>query len=155
MGALGSGPQHKFIFDEKTITNIKKWRTIGLSWGHIAAMLGMKSETPIEKFRKENPEIDLECGKVKLNVQAKFIHNYIKYVNNQMERGENINPQHIQKIFEHFGVSPKESNSVFNAIQVNGGASNGLQVTFVTPQKLQPKNEPFEIEANVIDAETN
>ena len=152
MGAFGSGPVTRFEFDDKTIANIKSWRVIGLSWSHIAIKLGMRSETPLEKFRKENPEIDFETGEKQLNITSRFIGQYIKYVSKQMEEGNQVNPQHVQKILEHFGVFQKEQNSIVNAIQVNNDNAGGLKVNFVNPKELVPQADTFEIKApDVID----
>ena len=151
MGAAGSGPRTQFVFDEKTISNIRKWRTLGLSWTNIALGLGMKSETPLEKFRKENPEIDLECGEKKLNIQAKFIQQWIRYVSKQMEEGAQVNPQHIQKLMEYFGIFQKENNSSLTAIQVNNSDNKGLQVRFVKPNELTEQEKQALPEKDVID----
>lgn len=153
MGAFGSGPVPKYVFDDKMISNIKKWRAIGHSWSHIADRLGMRSETPLEKFRKENPEIDLECGEALLNLESVLIQDIVKLVRKLCADGKSPPPDLIKMLMTYLRVFQKEENNVVNAIQVNGGAATGLQVTFVKPEELQKKNDTFEMEARTIDAD--
>jgi hypothetical protein len=157
MGNYDSGPRPKYIFDEEMIKKIKRWRSIGHSWGHISERLGFKSETPIEKFRKENPEFDLECGEAVLNLESALLQDIIKLVRKLCADGKSPPPELVKMILSYFKVIEKDENKQITAIQVNGGAgnSNGIQVNFVAPGEAQRLEQAQQLIGDIIDAETN
>lgn len=155
MGNYESGPKHKYVFDEEMLKKIKRWRSIGHSWGHIAERLGMKSETPIEKFRKENPEFDQECGEAVLNLESLLLQDLIKLVRKLCADGKSPPPELVKMIMNYFKVFEKDDNKQITAIQVNNQPDAGIQVNFVEPQQVRQISNPFETGIEVIDVKGN
>jgi hypothetical protein len=157
LGGAGSGGLNKKDFTDAEIENMKRWRMIGHSYEHIAYRLGLKSETAIERFRKENPEFDKEVGAAVLNLESTLIQDLIKLVRKLCADGKSPPPEIVKMVMQYFKVFEKDNKTDITAIQVNGGAnnSNGIQVNFVAPGELQKLESQAPLLGEVIDAETN
>lgn len=130
---------------------MRKWRMLGHSWEHIAFRLGMKSETPIERFRKENPEFDKEVGAAVLNLESALIQDLVKLVRNLIGQNKSPPPEIVKMLMQYFKVFEKEQKTDITAIQVNGQQDAGIQVNFVAPEDVKQLLNPSKKQTDVID----
>lgn len=151
MGGAGSGGYSKKEFTDVEIENMRKWRMLGHSWEHIAFRLGMKSETPIERFRKENPEFDKEVGAAVLNLESALIQDLVKLVRNLIGQNKSPPPEIVKMLMQYFKVFEKEQKTDITAIQVNGQQDAGIQVNFVAPEDVKQLLNPSKKQTDVID----
>lgn len=149
-GSFGSGGHNKKEFSKKDIENIRRWRSLGHSWTHIAYRLGFKSETPIENFRRENPWFDEECGEAVLNLESVLIQDLIKLIRKLCADGKSPPPEIVKMVMQYFKVFEKDS-APLTAIQLNNSDSKGLQVKFVKPNELTEQENQALPEKDVID----
>jgi hypothetical protein len=124
---------------------------LGHSWEHIAYRLGMKSETPIERFRKENPEFDKEVGAAVLNLESALIQDLVKLVRNLIGQNKSPPPEIVKMLMQYFKVFEKEQKTDITAIQVNGQPDAGIQVNFVSPEDVKKLINPLQKQTDVID----
>lgn len=155
MGGAGSGGYSKKEFTDVEIENMRKWRMLGHSWEHIAYRLGMKSETPIERFRKENPEFDKEVGAAVLNLESALIQDLVKLVRNLIGQNKSPPPEIVKMLMTYFKVFEKEQKTDITAIQVNNQPDAGIQVNFVAPEDVKQLSNTLQNIGDVIDAEVN
>jgi hypothetical protein len=151
LGGAGSGGYSKKEFTDVEIENMRKWRMLGHSWEHIAYRLGMKSETPIERFRKENPEFDKEVGAAVLNLESALIQDLVKLVRNLIGQNKSPPPEIVKMLMQYFKVFEKEQKTDITAIQVNGQPDAGIQVNFVAPEDVKQLINPLQKQTDVID----
>ena len=151
MGGAGSGGYSKKEFTDAEIENMRRWRMLGHSWEHIAYRLGMKSETPIERFRKENPEFDKEVGAAVLNLESALIQDLVKLVRNLIGQNKSPPPEIVKMLMQYFKVFEKEQKTDITAIQVNGQPDAGIQVNFVSPEDVKKLINPLQKQTDVID----
>ena len=151
MGGAGSGGYSKKEFTDAEIENMRRWRMLGHSWEHIAYRLGMKSETPIERFRKENPEFDKEVGAAVLNLESALIQDLVKLVRNLIGQNKSPPPEIVKMLMQYFKVFEKEQKTDITAIQVNGQPDAGIQVNFVAPEDVKQLINPLQKQTDVID----
>lgn len=147
MGGAGSGGYSKKEFSNADIENMRRWRTLGHSWAHIADRLGLRSETPIERFRKENPEFDKEVGEAILNLESALIQDLIKLIRNLCANNKAPPPELVKMIMQYFKVFEKD-NAPMTAIQLNNSDSGGLQINFVAPKELEKPVEVIDAKAD-------
>ena len=155
MGGAGSGGLNKKEFTDAEIENMKRWRMLGHSYEHIAYRLGLKSETAIERFRKENPEFDKEVGQAVLNLESTLIQDLIKLVRKLCADGKSPPPEIVKMLMTYFKVFEKEQKTDITAIQVNNQPDAGIQVNFVSPEDVKQLSNPLQNIGDVIDAEVN
>jgi len=124
---------------------------LGHSWEHIAYRLGMKSETPIERFRKENPEFDKEVGAAVLNLESALIQDLVKLVRNLIGQNKSPPPEIVKMLMQYFKVFEKEQKTDITAIQVNAQPEAGIQVNFVSPEDVKQLSNPLQKQTDVID----
>jgi hypothetical protein len=151
LGGAGSGGYSKKEFTDAEIENMRRWRMLGHSWEHIAYRLGMKSETPIERFRKENPEFDKEVGAAVLNLESALIQDLVKLVRNLIGQNKSPPPEIVKMLMQYFKVFEKEQKTDITAIQVNGQPDAGIQVNFVSPEDVKKLINPLQKQTDVID----
>lgn len=151
MGGAGSGGYSKKEFTDAEIENMRRWRMLGHSWEHIAYRLGMKSETPIERFRKENPEFDKEVGAAVLNLESALIQDLVKLVRNLIGQNKSPPPEIVKMLMQYFKVFEKEQKTDITAIQVNAQPEAGIQVNFVSPEDVKQLSNPLQKQTDVID----
>ena len=151
MGGAGSGGYSKKEFTDAEIENMRRWRMLGHSWEHIAYRLGMKSETPIERFRKENPEFDKEVGAAVLNLESALIQDLVKLVRNLIGQNKSPPPEIVKMLMQYFKVFEKEQKTDITAIQVNAQPEAGIQVNFVSPEDVKQLINPLQKQTDVID----
>lgn len=72
MGAAGSGLGRKFVFDEKTISKIRVWCSLGADWHRIAEALRFKNDTPLRAFLRENPDFKDEMDQLQFEANRKL-----------------------------------------------------------------------------------
>jgi hypothetical protein len=136
MGGAGSGGYDKKEFSDAEIENMRRWRSLGHSWEHISARLGLRSETPIERFRKENPEFDKQVGTTLLNLESALVQDLIKLVRNLCAKDKPPPPELVKMIMQYFKVFEKDA-APLTAIQLNNSNEGGLQINFVNPKDLE------------------
>jgi hypothetical protein len=151
LGGAGSGGYSKKEFTDAEIENMRRWRMLGHSWEHIAYRLGMKSETPIERFRKENPEFDKEVGAAVLNLESALIQDLVKLVRNLIGQNKSPPPEIVKMLMQYFKVFEKEQKTDITAIQVNAQPEAGIQVNFVSPEDVKQLSNPLQKQTDVID----
>ena len=151
MGGAGSGGYSKKEFTDAEIENMRRWRMLGHSWEHIAYRLGMKSETSIERFRKENPEFDKEVGAAVLNLESALIQDLVKLVRNLIGQNKSPPPEIVKMLMQYFKVFEKEQKTDITAIQVNAQPEAGIQVNFVSPEDVKQLSNPLQKQTDVID----
>jgi len=151
LGGAGSGGYSKKEFTDAEIENMRRWRMLGHSWEHIAYRLGMKSETPIERFRKENPEFDKEVGAAVLNLESALIQDLVKLVRNLIGQNKSPPPEIVKMLMQYFKVFEKEQKTDITAIQVNAQPEAGIQVNFVSPEDVKKLINPLQKQTDVID----
>jgi hypothetical protein len=111
----------------------------------------MKSETPIERFRKENPEFDKEVGAAVLNLESALIQDLVKLVRNLIGQNKSPPPEIVKMLMQYFKVFEKEQKTDITAIQVNAQPEAGIQVNFVSPEDVKQLSNPLQKQTDVID----
>lgn len=150
-GSFGSGGHNKREFTDAEIANMKRWRSLGHSWEHVAYRLGLKSETAIERFRKENPDFDKEVGAAVLNLESVLIQDLIKLIRNLCAQNKSPPPELVKMIMQYLRVFEKDDNKQITAIQVNNQPDAGIQVNFVAPEDVKQLSNPLQNIGDVID----
>lgn len=146
-GSFGSGGYNKREFTDAEIENMRRWRMMGHSYTHIAARLGLKSETAIERFRRENPEFDKEVGSALLNLESTLIQDLVKLIRNLCATNKAPPPELVKMVMQYFKVFEKDA-APLTAIQLNNSDQGGLQINFVAPKELDQPADVIDVKAD-------
>lgn len=141
MGGIGSGKRKQLVLTDSSKKLIKAYRQRGYSWADIAKDLGFKSSTPIDDFRRENPDFDEECD-AQFGILKMSLHD--RYVEAALPKNGTPVAAMANRIAERYGIINPEKPST--AIQMNA-MGGGIQVAFVEPSQLPPAQEQVTLDA--------
>jgi hypothetical protein len=141
MGGRGSGRKKTLQIDEAAKKLIMAYRQRGYSWSDIAKDLGFKSTTPLEDFRRENPDFDSQClltyGQFKMVLHDRFVEAAMP------KNGPPVAAM-ANRIAERYGIIAPDKPST--AVPLNSG--QGIQVTFVEPSRLPSAPDVIDVKAD-------